>query len=128
MSIARSLSSFFRTQPLGKSGGNLYGENKRRPAASANNIVKSLGAPPENSSDQKRSARETKSLSKWAVQLAFGSAGAILLFVGALSYRSVLQSSERNDWVAHTRDVLENIHSVRLSMETMASGVRGFAL
>jgi PAS domain S-box-containing protein len=71
---------------------------------------------------------KTKSLSNRTVQLAFGSAFVILLIVGAFSYRSIVVSGESARWVEHTRDVLKNIQVMRYSMETVASGIRGFAL
>jgi PAS domain S-box-containing protein len=69
-----------------------------------------------------------RSLLNRGVQLAFGAAMAVLLVVGVFSYRSIVVSDESARWVEHTRDVLKNIHLMRYSMETLASGVRGFAL
>jgi PAS domain S-box-containing protein len=71
---------------------------------------------------------KTKSLSNRTVRFAFGSAVAVLLVVGAFSYRSIVASNESTRWVEHTRDVLKNIQLMRYSMETVASGIRGFAL
>jgi PAS domain S-box-containing protein len=70
---------------------------------------------------------KTKSLASRLV-LAFGSAIAVLLVVGACSYRSIVASNESIRWVEHTRDVLKNIHLMRYSMERVSAGVRGFAL
>ena len=51
-------------------------------------------------------AIKTKSLTNWKVQLAFGSAIAILLVVGGFSYRSMAVSAESDRWVRHTYEVL----------------------
>jgi PAS domain S-box-containing protein len=62
------------------------------------------------------------------VPLAFGVASAILLIVGVLSYRSIIVSSETDRWVRHTQEVLENLSQLEVSMETIASSIRGFVL
>jgi PAS domain S-box-containing protein len=62
------------------------------------------------------------------VQLAFGSAVAILLLVGGLSYRSVGVTRENTYWVQHTHEVLENLDGLEFAMETITSSVRGFLL
>jgi signal transduction histidine kinase len=69
-----------------------------------------------------------KSMTNRAVQLAFGSAVAILLVVGALSYRSIVASRESSDWVQHTHAVLENLHDLQFAMECVASSIRGYSL
>jgi PAS domain S-box-containing protein len=70
----------------------------------------------------------TRSLTNRTVQLAFGSAVAILLVVGGLSYRSIVITSGNNYWVQHTHEVLENLEDLQFAMETIASSVRGFVL
>jgi PAS domain S-box-containing protein len=62
------------------------------------------------------------------VQLAFGSAVAILIVVGAVSYRSMVTSSERDRWVRHTHEVLESLQDVAADMTRIESSYRGFAL
>jgi PAS domain S-box-containing protein len=62
------------------------------------------------------------------VQLAFGSAVAILLVVGGLSYRSIVIASGNNYWVQHTHEVLENLDELQFAMETLTSSVRGYLL
>ena len=52
------------------------------------------------------------SFSKRKVQLAFGSAMAILLAVGVLSHRGMNASNESNRWVRHTHEVLENLQAL----------------
>jgi PAS domain S-box-containing protein len=69
-----------------------------------------------------------RSLTNWTVQLAFGSALAILLVVGGFSYRSIVVSSESDRWVRHTHEVLENLQELQLAMETVASSIRGYVL
>lgn len=51
---------------------------------------------------------EKFSLSRKA-QLAFGAAIALLLLVGAFSYRGMVVSGESTGWVRHTYDVLETL-------------------
>ncbi len=70
----------------------------------------------------------TRRLTNRTVQLAFGSAAAILLLVGGLSYRSIIVSSENNRWVQHIHEVLENLQELQFAMETVASSVRAFLL
>jgi PAS domain S-box-containing protein len=67
-------------------------------------------------------------LANRTVQLAFGSAAAVLLVVGGLSYRSIVASSESNGWVQHTHAVMENLQELQLAMESVASSVRGYSL
>ena len=62
------------------------------------------------------------------VQLAFGSAVAILLLVGGLSYRSVVVTRENTHWVQHTHEVLETLDELQFAMETITSSVRGYLL
>ena len=62
------------------------------------------------------------------IQLAFGSAAAVLLVVGGLAYRSVDVSSKSSGWVQHTREVLENLQDLQFAMEELASSIRGYSL
>jgi PAS domain S-box-containing protein len=62
------------------------------------------------------------------VQLAFGLAILALLVIGALSYRSMLISSESDRWVHHTHEVLESLQDLRLALESVESSVRGYVL
>ena len=71
---------------------------------------------------------QTKSHLNWKVQLAFGSALLILLFVGAVSYRSILASGESYQWVEHSHKVLENLQDLLLSVKSIESSTRGFVL
>jgi PAS domain S-box-containing protein len=71
---------------------------------------------------------KTAALSNRTVQLAFGSAMAILLVAGVLSYRSMAVSNESTRWVEHSREVLRNLHLIRYSMESVTSSIRGFVL
>ena len=73
-------------------------------------------------------AIKTKSLTSWKVQLAFGSAIVILLIVGAFSYRSMAVSAESDRWVRHTYEVLLKLQELRVAMEDVESGSRGFVL
>ena len=62
------------------------------------------------------------------VQLAFGSAVAVLVAVGSLAYHSVLASNDSSAWVRHTLEVLENLQDTQLAMETIVESARGFVL
>jgi len=70
----------------------------------------------------------SRALRERIVQLAFGSAIAVLVVVGSLAYRSMLASNESNTWVNHTHEVLENLEAAQFAMETIAGSVRGFVL
>ena len=62
------------------------------------------------------------------MQVAFGSAVLALLVVGAISYRAILVSRESYQWVQHTREVLEDLGDLELSVTNMESSARGFVL
>jgi PAS domain S-box-containing protein len=62
------------------------------------------------------------------IQLAFGTAILALLAVGALSYRAMIVSSESDQWVRHSHEVLENVQYLDSSMQNVESSYRGFAL
>ena len=61
-------------------------------------------------------------------QIAFGSAILALIVVGAISYRAILTSRESNQWVQHTREVIESLDDLDISLETVESSTRGFVL
>jgi CHASE3 domain sensor protein len=69
-----------------------------------------------------------RSLLDRKVQLAFGAGIAILLVVGAFSYRSMVVSTESDQWVRHTHRVLENLQAVNLALVSIESSSRGFVL
>ncbi len=71
---------------------------------------------------------KTTSRLNWKMQLAFGSAIVTLLLVGAVSYRGIVVSSESDQWVRHTDDVLANLQDLRLAMASSESSCREFAL
>jgi PAS domain S-box-containing protein len=62
------------------------------------------------------------------VQFAFAVAMAVILLVGGLTYRSMIESNESNKWVRHTREVLENLQAVLFGIESVESNSRGFIL
>ncbi len=62
------------------------------------------------------------------IQFAFGSAAAVLLVVGGLSYRSIVVSGKSSGWVQHTHEVLENLQDWQLAMMSVASSIRGYSL
>ena len=61
------------------------------------------------------------------VQLAFGSAVAVLLLVGGLSYRSIVVTSENNYRVQHTHEVLENLGNCNLRWSRSRRVSAGFS-
>jgi PAS domain S-box-containing protein len=71
---------------------------------------------------------KTKSPLGRKVQLAFGSAILALLVVGTISYRGMVLSSESDRSVRHTHEVLENLQDLVISMQSVESDYRGFAL
>ena len=71
---------------------------------------------------------KTTSRLNWKMQLAFASAIVTLLLVGAVSYRGIVVSSESDQWVRHTDDVLANLQDLRTAMANSESSCRGFAL
>jgi PAS domain S-box-containing protein len=70
----------------------------------------------------------TTSLLNRRLQLALGAAIFASLVVGAISYRSMVASTESNRWVRHTHEVLENLQDLLTEMRTIESSYRGFAL
>ena len=65
---------------------------------------------------------------KRKVQFAFGLALLILVFVGAISYRSIVMSGESIRWDRYTHEVLENLQSLVADGASFESSYRGFAL
>jgi CHASE3 domain sensor protein len=45
-----------------------------------------------------------------------------------MSYGGMAASSKSDRWVRHTHEVLENLQDLRLALENIESGARGFAL
>jgi PAS domain S-box-containing protein len=58
----------------------------------------------------------------------FGSAILTLVAVGAVSYHSIVMSSESDRWVRHTHEVLGSLQNLVSDMADIESNVRGFAL
>jgi CHASE3 domain sensor protein len=71
---------------------------------------------------------QTKSLSNRAVQRAFGSAIVAVLIVSAISYRGIALSSESDDRVRQSREVIENLQDLLLKLRRVESSDRGFLL
>ena len=71
---------------------------------------------------------KTKSLLSRKVQLAFGSAILTLLVVGAISYRGMVVSSESDQRVRDTHELLENLQDLLSAMQSVESSYRGFVL
>src|ERR1700688_1471373 len=62
------------------------------------------------------------------VAAGFGTALAILILVGVLSYRSMVQSDEDRQWVTHTHLVKEKLDAVLTNMLDVETGARGYIL
>jgi PAS domain S-box-containing protein len=69
-----------------------------------------------------------KSLLNGRVQLGLGAAILASLVVGAISYRSMVASTESDRWVRHTHEVLEKLQNLLAEMQSIESSYRGFAL
>jgi PAS domain S-box-containing protein len=69
-----------------------------------------------------------RSQESFKIKLAFGSAVAILLVVGAVSYRSIGVSKDRDNWVQHTHEILSNLQELRFAMQAINGTASGFAL
>jgi PAS domain S-box-containing protein len=70
----------------------------------------------------------TGTLANRTVLLAFGSTVAILLVMGALSYRSIIASNETDGWVRHTYEVLADLQDLTLGMAEISSSTRRFVI
>src|SRR3984885_1115679 len=70
----------------------------------------------------------TKSMSNRTVQAAFGSAMAVLLVVGAISYLGIAVSGAADMGVRHSHEVIENLQNLRLEMQRVESSSRRFVL
>jgi CHASE3 domain sensor protein len=71
---------------------------------------------------------ETKSLVNRKLQFAIGSAVLVLFVVVAVSYRSLVVSTESDLWVRHTGQVLEKLQDLLAAMQTVESNARGYLL
>ena len=71
---------------------------------------------------------KTKSLLNRKVHLALGAAVVALLVVGAISYRTLVASTESARWSRHTHDVLEKLQNLLSAIQSIESSYRGFAL
>src|ERR1700676_4871619 len=71
---------------------------------------------------------KTKSPLHRKVQLALGAAILASFVVAAISYRSMIASTESDRWVRHTHEVLEKLQNLLSAMESIESSYRGFVL
>ena len=72
--------------------------------------------------------KSIRSLSRYSVEIAFGSAILILLMASALSYRTMLESRESERWVEHTHQVLGNLQEWVSAISSVEADSRGFVL
>lgn len=71
---------------------------------------------------------KAKSLLTRKVPLAFAGALVSLLILGAVSYRSIILSSESDRRVRHTQEVLAQAQNLLLAVQGSESSYRAFAL
>ncbi len=76
---------------------------------------------------RKNRVRE-RSVVSGSARLTFVLAILILIFVGVVSYRSQVASTESIRWVRHSHEVLERLQSLLSDMRGVESSTRGFAL
>jgi CHASE3 domain sensor protein len=62
---------------------------------------------------------KTKSLLNRKVQLAFAAAILTMLAAGTISYRALVASGERDQWVGHTHEVFENLQKLMSAMQNV---------
>jgi methyl-accepting chemotaxis protein len=69
---------------------------------------------------------------KWNVgtkiSVGFGITLAIFVIVGTVSYRSVTKQTEAADWVAHTREVQNQLTELLASLQDAETGQRGYVI
>jgi methyl-accepting chemotaxis protein len=69
---------------------------------------------------------------KWNVGtkigVGFGLALVIFLVVGVVAYRSVTQQTEAEDWVAHTREVQNQLTQLLSNLQDAETGQRGYVI
>jgi PAS domain S-box-containing protein len=70
----------------------------------------------------------TDPASSGRVLTAFGAAIAILIIVGALSYRSIVVSEASDRSVLHTRDVIGSLQKLSAAMAAISSSIRRFVI
>jgi PAS domain S-box-containing protein len=71
---------------------------------------------------------KTKYLLNRRVQIVLAAAILTMLAAGTISYRALVASGERDRWVGHTHDVLENLQKLMLAMQNVESSFRGMAI
>jgi CHASE3 domain sensor protein len=70
----------------------------------------------------------TKSRSNRVAQFAFGAAILTMVAVGTVSYRALAIAGERDQWVGHSHEVLENLQELMLAMQGVESSFRGMVV
>jgi PAS domain S-box-containing protein len=71
---------------------------------------------------------KTESVLRRKLQLSLGSAMLALIVTGAVSYRSMVESSESDRRVRHTDQVLAKLQDLLAAMQTVESNTRGYLL
>jgi PAS domain S-box-containing protein len=69
---------------------------------------------------------KTKSLLRWKTPIALGSAVLTLLVTSAMSYRAIVLSTQSNQWVRHTTEVVSTIDNFLVAIKSIESSIRGF--
>ena len=62
------------------------------------------------------------------VRLAFGSAIAIMILVGAFAYYCIVVFNENNRWINHTHEVLDNLQELRFLIQSIELSSRDFVM
>ncbi len=65
---------------------------------------------------------------KWKVVIAFGLASAILVSVGVLSYRRMMQTADDEGWIAHSHAVREELDGLLSDLAEAETTQRGYML
>jgi PAS domain S-box-containing protein len=102
----------------------------RIPALSAKQSHSSLTAKGQSLHDpeQEQVGLKIMHFQNRKIKIAFGCAILALLVMGAISFRVMLVSRESDRWVRHTHEVLDSVHDLLFSMESIKSSDRGYAL
>jgi PAS domain S-box-containing protein len=82
----------------------------------------------QSATDPSVSVMTIKSAVDRKMQIAFGSAMAILIVVGAFAYYCIVVFNENNHWVNHTHEVLDKLQELRFSVKSSESSSRDFVM
>src|ERR1700684_2831695 len=69
-----------------------------------------------------------KSMVDRKLQIAFGSAIAILIVVGVFAYYCIVVFNENNHWANHAHEILDKLQELQFSVKSSESSSRDFVL